>query len=158
MLGPQHAFLSYLLVEVPCLVNCLLQPLEGGRLRQVDPLVAGGAHSELETNRHRVGVWGRPEARILLVPPGCNSSVEAILMEDMLAAELNHCFLPQALYVANDTEGVSVLAQSLGLILGHAVLVKAGRMHGLMSAAVTRMPTVQELSTAPPGLLFALAL
>lgn len=46
----------------------------------------------------------------MLVPSGLDATLQAVLMEDVLTAELNHCLLSQSLDVANDTEGVSVLS------------------------------------------------
>lgn len=94
MLGSEHSFLSNLLVEVFRLVNCLLEPLEGGRLREVNPLVAGRAHGKLETNRHGVGIRCGSEDEVLLVPSGLDTTIETVLVEYMFAPQLNDRFLP----------------------------------------------------------------
>ena len=72
------------------MVNCLLEPLECGRFRKVNPLVARGAHGELKTDCHGVGVWCCPKTRVLLVPSGLDATLQAVLMEDVLTPELNH--------------------------------------------------------------------
>jgi hypothetical protein len=62
------------------------------------------------------------------------------------------------LNIANDAERVRILAQRLALVLTNTIFMKARRMHLLILAAIARMTTVQEGSTAAPSLPLTLLL
>jgi hypothetical protein len=79
-------------------------------------------------------------------------------MKDMFAAKLHNCLLSEALDIANDAVGISIFSESIRLIFGNAIFVKARWMFGLMTISIARMTALKELSTAPVGLLFALSL
>lgn len=79
-------------------------------------------------------------------------------MENMLAAELNHRLLPQALHVAYYTVGVRVLSMSHRFVLSDAIFMQARRVLLLVGTAIARVAAIQELIAAPPCLLLALSL
>jgi len=79
-------------------------------------------------------------------------------MEDMLAAKLHNCLLSEALDIANDAVGISVFSESVRLIFGNTIFMKARWMFGLMTIPIARMTALKELSTASVCLLLALSL
>lgn len=98
------------------------------------------------------------KANPVLIPFLLDSLVQAVLMENVLATQLDYRLLSKALDVTDDTIGVSVLTQSSALVFGDAILMKTSRVFGLVSTAIATMATREESGTASPRLLLALTL
>ena len=142
MLCSLHALVHDIFFYFLRFVDRLCHPMVALRLK---PLVALGTLGVLQINDQVVSP--------LAVQPVPN----AVLVVDVLAGELDHGLLSQALHVADRAERVRVLTKSLGLVLVNAVWVKTGRMGGLVVVAVARMAAVEEITATGVRLPLALA-
>ena len=86
----------------------------------------------------------------MLVPAILDLSLKALLVKNVLAADLNNRLLSKSLNIADDAIRVSILSQRLALIFGNTIFMQTRRMFLFMSCAIAWMAAFKECSAASP--------
>lgn len=119
---PQDTLLKDLFFQILCLINMGLEPLEMRAFIELYKLVACRAIGILQTDCKSVRIIIRP-CWVVLIPLLCDSLLDAFEMENVLAAKLDDSLFSEALDIADDAVGISVLTESICLIFGNTIFV-----------------------------------